>query len=80
MDGRADIYALACVFYELLVGHPPFLRDTDLAVMAAHVQAPPPRLSSLRPDLPAALDGVFATALGKLPRERFATWLEDLTM
>src|SRR5688572_3449644 len=70
VDGRADVYALACVLFELLAGRPPYLRDTDLAVMAAHLHEPPPSLTELRPDLPVAVDALFARALAKRPDER----------
>jgi serine/threonine protein kinase len=70
-DGRADEYALACSAFELLTGAPPFRRDDAVALMYAHMQAPPPRLTSLRPDLPAAVDGVVAKALAKSPADRY---------
>ena len=46
VDGRADLYALACASFEILSGAPPYQRDDDLAVMWAHVSAPPPSLSA----------------------------------
>jgi serine/threonine-protein kinase len=55
MDGRTDQYALACVAYQLLAGTVPFERDHGMAVLLAHLSAPPP-LSARRPDLPAAAD------------------------
>ena len=42
MDGRADLYAAACVLYEMLAGSPPFKRDNDVALLWAHVTEPPP--------------------------------------
>jgi serine/threonine-protein kinase len=42
VDGQADVYALACVLFEVLAGRPPFERDTDLAVVFAHLKQPPP--------------------------------------
>jgi serine/threonine-protein kinase len=72
VDGRADLYALACASFEMLSGRPPFQRDDDLAIMWAQVSAPPPSLSEQRPDLPAAVDTVLQRALAKDPADRFA--------
>jgi serine/threonine protein kinase len=77
-DGRADEYALACSAFELLTGAPPFRRDDAVAVMYAHMQAPPPRLTSQRPDLPPAVDGVLAKALAKSPADRYPS-CQDFT-
>ena len=76
VDGRADLYALACASFEILSGDPPYQRDDDLAVMWAHVSAPPPSLSARRPDLPAAIDEVMARAMAKAPADRYPTCLE----
>jgi WD40 repeat protein len=76
IDGRADIYSLGCVLYECVVGEPPFRRDSDLAVVFAHLEAEPPVPSARRPELPAALDAVLARALAKSPAERYATCRE----
>jgi len=63
LDGRADLYALACAGFELLCGSPPFGQDPGLTVMYAQLYAPPPSASARRADLPAAVDQVLATAL-----------------
>jgi serine/threonine protein kinase len=73
IDGRADVYSLGCVLYECLAGARPFERESELSVVFAHLNEPPPRLSDLRPELPDAFDGVFATALAKAPDERYST-------
>jgi Protein kinase domain len=75
VDGRADAYALACTAFELLAGAPPFRRDENMAVMWAQLNAPPPALTSLRPDLPPAVDQVLARALAKAPADRYPTCL-----
>jgi serine/threonine-protein kinase len=76
LDGRTDQYALACVFFEMLSGSAPLHRDTDLAVVYAHLQDEPQRLSAVRPDLPAALDSVLSGALAKRMEDRFSSCME----
>jgi DNA-binding beta-propeller fold protein YncE len=71
VDGRADLYALACAAFELLTGVPPFQRDEAMAVMYAQLSEPPPALTSRRPDLPVAANAVFARALAKAPADRY---------
>ena len=73
IDGRADLYSLGCVLFECLAGSRPFERDSELSVVFAHLNEPPPRLSDYRPELSAAFDEVFATALAKSPDERYST-------
>src|SRR5262249_47240559 len=71
LDGRVDVYALGCVLFECLTGRRPFERDTDMALMWAHVNDPPPSVSSARPDLGTAWDPVVARALAKQPEARY---------
>ncbi|MFE9674289.1 serine/threonine-protein kinase [Streptomyces sp. NPDC006259] len=75
VDGRCDVYGLACVVYETLAGHPPFRREDDMALLWAHQYDEPPPLTATRPDLPPAVDEVFAQALAKTPDARHATCL-----
>jgi predicted Ser/Thr protein kinase len=79
IDSRADLYSLACVLYECLAGARPFDRESELSVVFAHLNEPPPRVTDLRPELPEAFDGVFATALAKKPDERYSTCAELAT-
>ncbi len=72
-DGRADVYSLGCLVYECLTGHVPFSRASELAMLWAHLQEPPPRASEHNADLPIELDAVFDTALAKDPEQRYAT-------
>src|SRR3984957_7288502 len=69
--GMADQYSLGCVLYECLTGRVPFEKDLDAAIIWAHVEEPPTRLTLLRPDLPAAIDQVFARVLAKQPGDRY---------
>lgn len=71
VDGRADVYALGGVCFHCLTGQPPYVRETEVAVLTAHLRDPPPALSRVRPDLPQALDGVLVTAMAKYPQVRY---------
>lgn len=79
VDGRCDVYSLACVVFEMLTGAPPFRRDDDMALLWAHQYDPAPALTDLRPDLPAAVDAVMARSLAKAPQDRFDTCRDSVT-
>lgn len=72
VDGRADQYALAATVYHLLTAATPFPDSTPAAAIGGHLNAPPPRLGAIRPEL-GALDPVLSTALAKDPNARFAS-------
>jgi serine/threonine-protein kinase len=76
LDGRADLYSLGCLLFHCLAGRPPFVRDTEVAVLNAHLHDPPPALSNVRSDLPLALDDVLATAMAKDPVDRYPTGVD----
>src|SRR3954470_9246638 len=73
VSARSDVYSLGCLLFHCLTGQVPFARDTDVAVIYAHLSEDPPKLTALRPELPAGLDGVIAKALDKSPDRRFPT-------
>jgi ABC-type transport system substrate-binding protein/tRNA A-37 threonylcarbamoyl transferase component Bud32 len=73
IDSRADVYSLGCVLYECLAGARPFDRESELSVVFAHLNEPPPLISDIRTDLPEAFDTVFATALAKSPNDRYSS-------
>jgi CheY-like chemotaxis protein len=73
VDSRADVYALGCLLFHLLSGQVPYPRDSEVAVMYAHVQDPPPRLSEVLEGMPPPLDAVLARAMAKDPARRFHT-------
>ncbi|MFI9803523.1 serine/threonine-protein kinase [Streptomyces sp. NPDC052301] len=79
VDGRCDVYGLACVVYEALTGRPPFRREDDMALLWAHQFDEPPPPSAARPGLTAAVDAVFAKALAKRPDARYDTCLAFVT-
>ena len=68
---QTDVYALGCVLYELLSGRVPYVRETPLAKLWAHVNAAPPSLLPVRADLPVAFDRIVRRAMGKTPAERY---------
>jgi serine/threonine-protein kinase len=72
IDGRSDIFALACVLYELLSGIPPFSGPTPHAAMMRRFAGPPRRL---RPfvQVPEHMELAIFRALARDPSERFAT-------
>ncbi|GHI05031.1 serine/threonine protein kinase [Streptomyces cellostaticus] len=76
VDGRSDLYSLACLVYETLAGAPPFRREDELELLWAHQYDPPPALSTERPGIPAAADDVLKKALAKAPDDRHGTCQE----
>jgi serine/threonine-protein kinase len=79
LDGRCDVYALACVIYEMLAGAPPFSGGSARAIIAKHLSEPPQPLRTRRPDAPAVVEQALARALAKDPADRFATVAEFTT-
>jgi serine/threonine-protein kinase len=76
LDGRSDLYSLACVLYEMLTGQPPFAGSSARATMARHAVETPALIRSLRPTVPLAVELALQRALAKAPAERFATMAE----
>jgi tRNA A-37 threonylcarbamoyl transferase component Bud32 len=73
IDGRADLYSLGCVLFHCLAGEVPYARDSEFAVLQAHLQDPPPSVAALRRGLPRSVDEVIATAMAKDPDNRYPT-------
>jgi eukaryotic-like serine/threonine-protein kinase len=77
VDGRADIYALGIVGYELLTGHTPFAGLNQQQTLAAHITTAVPPITHQRPQLPPALAAVIMRCIEKRPSDRFQS-AEDL--
>jgi len=74
VDGRSDLYSAGIMFYELIVGQPPFTAseaDGPFTLMAKHVQAPPMPPSVRKPGLDLALEEVILKSLAKRPEDRY---------
>jgi serine/threonine protein kinase len=79
VDGRSDLYSTGIMFYELVVGQPPFTAseaDGPFTLMAKHVQAPPKPPSVHRPGLDLGLEEVILKSLSKRPEDRYQTGQE----
>jgi len=70
-DQRTDIYALGIMFYEMLAGQVPFSGDSNMAVMAQHLQGGAARLDILNPAISAELAATVARCLARKPEERY---------
>jgi serine/threonine protein kinase len=73
IDGRADIYSLACVLYEMLAAQPPFTGRSAHMIIVARMSSVARPVRDLRPTVPPALDNAIAKALERVPANRFRT-------
>ncbi len=71
LDGRSDLYSLACVLYEMLGGQPPFTGPSVESVVHQHIAVQAPPITNLRPAVPAAVAAALQRALAKTPADRF---------
>ncbi|MGY1623949.1 serine/threonine-protein kinase [Geodermatophilus sp. SYSU D00965] len=67
---RADLYAFACLAFEVLTGTPPYTQDTPMALFLAHGHGEIPRARDRNPSLPLSVEAVFERGLAKAPTQR----------
>jgi serine/threonine protein kinase/Tol biopolymer transport system component len=70
-DARTDIFAFGALLFEMLAGRPAFEGKTRASLLGAILKDEPPRVSTLHPPAPAALDRIVSTCLAKDPDERY---------
>ena len=73
VDGRTDVYSLACVLFECLTGTVPYTRENKAAILWAHLNDEVPLASDQNPRLPGRVDAALARGMSKEPEHRFAT-------
>jgi serine/threonine-protein kinase len=78
VDPRSDIYSFGATCFTMLAGHPPFRGATGFEVAVQHVQAQPPELKAIRPDLPEDLCTIVHKMMAKNPADRYQSGHEIL--
>ena len=76
VDGRADIYALGIILFEMLTSKQPYEADTPMGVAIKHITDPVPHILDVKPDLPPEIDELIQKAMAKNKNDRFATAAE----
>ena len=71
VSGLSDVYSLAAVLFECLAGEEPYARDSEPALLLAHIHDPPPRITERRRELSEDLDDVIGRGMAKRPDERY---------
>src|SRR5919106_3890336 len=76
VDGRADIYALGIILFEILTGKQPYEADTPMAVAIKHITDPVPHIRQTNPKLPEGMETIIQKAMAKKKEGRFSTAVE----
>ena len=76
LNQQTDIYSLGVTMFRLLTGRLPYEAGSHVALTYAILNTPPPKPSSLRPDLPPLLDEIVLKAIDKDPATRYRSWLD----
>ena len=76
VDGRADIYALGIILFEMLTGKQPYEADTPMAVAIKHITDPVPHIRQRNPKLPEGMETIIQKAMAKKKADRFSTAVE----
>jgi serine/threonine protein kinase len=76
VDGRADIYALGIILFEMLTGKQPYEADTPMAVAIKHITDPVPQIRQTNPKLPEGMDTIIQKAMAKNKTDRFSSAVE----
>ncbi len=79
VDGRADLYALGAILFELVTGERPFKGESAWAIASARLSSPPPDPRFFMPELPESLSRVVARLMARQPYDRFASAMDVLT-
>ncbi len=72
-DGRADLFSLGLVYYEMLGGQQPFETDSIAGTLASVLHKEPPPIEQINPKVPASVSAMVRTLLAKDPTQRYST-------